>query len=264
METPPDTPAPTGGARQDPLDQAFRELLSPICTALGRIEKTLDGRCSGDDGERNARQNAAPAPLATDAAAEILRRMDALQTALCDLGERVTLALDPQPPETSDFPEASAADTHGDPPDQWHHILLDDELAADPSLADSRRQFLQDVFDGLPAARALAGHLMIVRAASQQDLPEMLRHVGEAYYRWRPREAGTAEEPFETALAQWLNQLVRRAGLPNSIQLVQPGERFDSARHIAAGRGVQIVAVRGWVVLRDRTKVYTRANVTVR
>jgi hypothetical protein len=64
-------------------------------------------------------------------------------------------------------------------------------------------------------------------------------------------------------LADWLNELTEAAGLPNSIQLVRPGDRFDSNRHVARGRGVKIVAVHGWVVLRDNQRVYTKANVSV-
>jgi len=46
--------------------------------------------------------------------------------------------------------------------------------------------------------------------------------------------------------------------------LVHPGQRFDAARHNAASRGVEIVAVHGWVVLREGGKVYTKATVAVR
>jgi hypothetical protein len=249
------------------LDHAFQALLEPLRAALSRIESSLDGR----DMHRapaqpvaSSAQRQAPPPSTDALSAQILPRLDALQMSITQLWERVTLALDAQTPDPSDSQQPVEPDVFLEQPMPWEHILLDDDLLTNPALTDGRRQFLQDVTEGEPAARILAGYLMIVRDAAQQDLPEMLRHVGEAYYRWHPRTSQTAEDPWEEALANWLNRLLERAGLPNSIQLVRPGERFDSTRHNAGSRGFEIVAVHGWVVLRDRTKVYTRANVTVK
>ncbi len=69
---------------------------------------------------------------------------------------------------------------------------------------------------------------------------------------------------MEQALVAWLKRACEAAGIPNTIELVHPGERFDSARHTAATRGVEITEVRGWIVLRDNGKVYTKASVAVR
>ena len=52
--------------------------------------------------------------------------------------------------------------------------------------------------------------------------------------------------------------------MSNTIELVHPGERFDSTRHNASKRGVEITQVLGWIVLRDNGKVYTKASVAVR
>ena len=52
--------------------------------------------------------------------------------------------------------------------------------------------------------------------------------------------------------------------MSNTIELVHPGQRFDSMRHNAAERGVEITQVFGWIVLRDNGKVYTKASVAVK
>ena len=254
---------PSAGA----LDHAFQALLDPVRAALARIESSLNGR----DVDSPTPQPAATLPrnstnptAANADSDQILQRLDSLQTSVNHLQERVANALDLESLEPVEEHQEMDVDRFDEQPTPWEQILLDDDLRNNPALTDGRRQFLQDVADGDPAARILAGHLMIARAADQQELPEMLRHVGEAYYRWHPRTSETPKDPWEEALAAWLNRLVERAGLPNSIQLVRLGERFDNARHNASSRGFEIVAVHGWVVLRDRTKVYTRANVTVK
>lgn len=255
--------SPSAGA----LDHAFRTLLEPLCAALARIESSLDGQDVDFASPQSAvplSQNQTNLKTADADSDQILRRLDSLQTSFNQLEERVAIALDLESLEPVDSQDEIAVDRPEQLATPWEQILLDDDLRNNPTLTEGRRQFLQDVQDGDPAARILAGHLMIARAVDQQDLPEMLRHVGEAYYRWHPRTSETRKDPWEEALATWLNRLVERAGLPNSIQLVRPGERFDNARHNASSRGFEIVAVHGWVVLRDRTKVYTRANVTVK
>ncbi len=249
------------------LDHAFRDLLEPLCASLSRIESSLDER-DGDSATRqpamNHPQNRTKPTAAHADSDPILRRLDSLQTSVDQLQERIAIALDLESLEPADQPQDLDDDRFDESPTPWEQILLDDDLLNDSALTEGRRQLLQDLADGDPAARILAGHLMIARAVDQRDLPEMLRHVGEAFYRWHPRTAESRKDPWEEALATWLNRLVERAGLPNSIQLVRPGERFDNARHNASTRGFEIVAVHGWVVLRDRTKVYTRANVTVK
>jgi hypothetical protein len=69
---------------------------------------------------------------------------------------------------------------------------------------------------------------------------------------------------LEESLVRWLRRTCEAAGIFNSVELVHPGERFDSTRHSAATRGVEITQVQGWVVLRDNGKVYTKATVTAR
>ncbi len=145
----------------------------------------------------------------------------------------------------------------------WQKMILGAELCQDGELAEVRQSLFQDVISGSSSARALAGQLMLAQAVGSDQLTELLKQVGEAYYRWRPRSS-VAEDPLEKALAHLLTRRADAMGLKNSIQLVRPGERFDNTRHIASERGVEIVAVYGWVVLRDNGKVYTKAAVAVK
>jgi len=155
-----------------------------------------------------------------------------------------------------------AANERHDWHDLWQEIILGNELCGDLSLTPIRRRFLADIVSGNVSARALAGELLLLQATAVDELPEQFRHVGEAYYRWRPRLSND-DDPLEKALANWLTRRAETAGLRNSIQLVSPGDRFDSSRHSATTRGVEVVAVHGWVVLRDNQKVYTKASVTL-
>jgi hypothetical protein len=91
----------------------------------------------------------------------------------------------------------------------------------------------------------------------------LLKDLGEAYYRWQPKTT-PGNNLFEEALIGFLQRTCENAGIYNSIELVHPGERFDSSRHNASSRGVEIVQVLGWIVLRDNGKVYTKAAVEVR
>lgn len=136
-------------------------------------------------------------------------------------------------------------------------------LAKDPSLDSERLQFAEDILSDHAGACSLAGQLLVFQAASPEKMPALLKDIGEAYYRWQPkRNAGN--RPMEEALAAWLQRACDNAGMSNNIALVHPGERFDSTRHTASGRGVEITDVFGWVVLRDNGKVYTKAGVAVK
>jgi len=159
------------------------------------------------------------------------------------------------PPESEEEP----ASAHGD----WEAALLGPDLAARADLAADRRQLAQDVLSGGDGARALAGQLLIFQSTPAERLAQILRDVGDAYYRWRPKTQPGAQ-PLEAALAEWVTATCDRAGIGNRIELVDPGERFDAARHNATGRGVEITQVLGWIVLRDNGRVYTKANVAVR
>ena len=92
-------------------------------------------------------------------------------------------------------------------------------------------------------------------------LPTLLKDVGEAWYRWQGEDS--ASDPLRDALIAWLHTRLEGVGLGNRIDLVRVGDRYDSKRHNAKNRGVEVTGVQGWVVLRDNGNVYTKANVTV-
>lgn len=173
-----------------------------------------------------------------------------LDGGLRELAERLT-------PDEQD--ETDQAPSTG----QIEQAVIGPELAARPELAEQREQLIADLLAGKDGAQALAGQLLVFRATPPERMAQMLRDIGDAYYRWQPKESpGT--QPLEGALAQWITAQCDEAGIGNRIELVDPGERFDATRHNATGRGVEITQVLGWLVLRDNGRVYTKANVAVR
>jgi hypothetical protein len=159
-----------------------------------------------------------------------------------------------RPPETD-----SSAGVSGD----WQQAILGPELCGNPGLSKPRQELLCEVLAGEPAACGLAGTLMIFRSAPAEKMAPLLKEIGEAYYRWRPRAGGKVAD-MEQALAAWLQRACEQSGMSNSIELVHPGERFDSTRHNSPRPGVEITQVLGWIVLRDNGKVYTKASVAVK
>lgn len=161
------------------------------------------------------------------------------------------------PPEE---PEENVAGTAGSA--HWEWAILGPDLAQRPNLAFERGQLLSGVLEGDSGACALAGQLLVFQSAPAERLPQLLKDLGEAFYRWRPKTDPNTS-PMEEALVEWLRRSCEAAGIFNTIALVHPGERFDSTRHTAASRGVEITEVHGWIVLRDNGKVYTKAAVAV-
>jgi hypothetical protein len=145
----------------------------------------------------------------------------------------------------------------------WPEALLGGELAHNPALAGEKNRLLRGVLSGDPAACGLVGSLLQFRAAAADKMPPLLKDIGEAFYRWQPKSSGRPSD-LEQALVQWLMRACEQAGMANTIELVGPGERFDSLRHNAARPGVEITQVLGWIVLRDNGKVYTKASVAVK
>jgi hypothetical protein len=159
-------------------------------------------------------------------------------------------------------PESNA---NGGPADSgdWQVALLGGELAHNPALNLDKNQLLGGVLNGDPGACALVGSLLLFRSAAADKMPPLLKDIGEAFYRWQPKTSNRPSE-MEKSLAAWLMRACEQAGMANTIELVNPGERFDSLRHNASRPGVEITQVLGWIVLRDNGKVYTKASVAVK
>jgi hypothetical protein len=178
-----------------------------------------------------------------------------LRTRIDDGLAELSHCLRPQDSE-SQFVDASAGS-------DWERAVLGPNLASNPDLAFQCRKLLSGVLQGDAASRSLAGQLLLFQSAAPEKMPNLLKEIGEAYYRWHPKTTSVSNK-FEEAIIAWLQRTCEEQGIPNTIELVHPGERFDSSRHTASGRGVEITDVNGWIVLRDNGKVYTKASVTVK
>lgn len=147
--------------------------------------------------------------------------------------------------------------------DSWASVICGEALAMDPSLTGSHHELVNGLLSGDPGAMGFAGQMLLVQSAQPDRIAPLLKDVGEAYYRWRPQMADQ-EDPFRRALVGWLERKCEEGGVNNPIELVHPGDRFDSTRHNSKKKGMEITEVYGWVVLRDNGKVYTKANVAVK
>lgn len=146
--------------------------------------------------------------------------------------------------------------------DQLMKIILGQDLCANGSLSVYRDELLDGFLRGDRASAGLIGAMIEFQSSTPERMPRLLQDIGEAYYRWHPKR-GQGADPFERALAHYVCALCEANGIKNTIELVETGQRFDSGRHNSNSRGVEITEVKGWVVLRDNGKVYTRAAVEV-
>jgi hypothetical protein len=143
------------------------------------------------------------------------------------------------------------------------NVMFGLDLAANQTLSPERQTLLQGLYAGDGEAMTLLGQILIFRGASPDRMPSLLKELGEAFYRWRP-DTAAAQDGFRDELIGWLQRSCDHAGVPNTIELVQPGDRYDSKRHHSKDRGIEVDQVQGWVVLRDNGKVYTKASVTLK
>ena len=146
--------------------------------------------------------------------------------------------------------------------DQLMKIILGADLCSNGALSVYREELLDGFLRGDRASAGLIGAMIEFQSSTPERMPRLLQDIGEAYYRWHPKR-GQGADPFERALAHNVCALCEANGIKNTIELVETGQRFDSGRHNSNSRGVEITEVKGWVVLRDNGKVYTRAAVEV-
>ena len=260
-------------AANDRTIAALAEKINGLGKKLGQSEVKLasPGQPAPSGSSQDA-SGAAPAEFCSSVNQQFAALADGvkqlqqhLDTKLDELADR----LHPQPPEPIEQPQEPApAPVVGPvvgPPagGDWQRALLGGDLAAQSGLGSQRQELLTGVLQGDPGACSLVGQLLIFRSARTDKMPPLLKDIGEAYYRWQTKSR-PGSDPMEQALVAWLKETMQDAGIANTIELVEPGERFDSTRHTASSRGVEITEVRGWIVLRDNGKVYTKANVAVR
>ncbi len=254
----PSSGASAGDSTAPDNAEALATALQPLQEKLERIETQLKslGQQTPDNSEDALGQ------ALQQVRGEMNQQAGTLFGEIRQLRQHVDAALQgladqlrPEEPE-----EAAAAPASGS---DWERAVLGPELTEHPALVFQRQQLLNGVLEGDPGACSLVGQLLVFRSATTEKMPPLLKEVGEAYYRWDPK-TGPGSNPMEEALVGWLKETCEAAGVGNTIELVHPGERFDSTRHSAAARGVEITEVRGWIVLRDNGKVYTKAAVAVR
>jgi hypothetical protein len=148
--------------------------------------------------------------------------------------------------------------------DEWMSAMLGASLSENPQIGDALGRLRTQVLAGSLSELSLLGQLLVFRCASADRKPTTLKDMGEALYRCFPKR-DAANEPFELALAEWVGRHCQEGGLPNSIELVHPGDRFDATRHAPVERGgVEVDEVLGWIVLRDGGKVFAKAAVSTR
>jgi len=237
-------------------------LVRPLQEVLGKIDAKLNSLAGQDaDGSETAVDPtiAQIRDTLSQQFAAMAEGMQYLQQRLDAGMQYLAEQLTPAPPEAP--PEEPPVATPAGMID-WQYALLGSDLAETAGLEIHRQQLLEGVLQGNEGACALVGQLLTFRSAMTDKMPPLLKDLGEAYYRWSPKTR-PGSDPMETALAEWLKETMQDAGIANTIEVVHPGERFDSTRHNAATRGVEITEVRGWIVLRDNGKVYTKASVAV-
>ena len=242
-------------------EPAAGPLAQAIAAMAERLDRLAVGQAApGVGGDQALR--AALEPL-REGLAEIKRQNVAVHEAIARLPGEIQGGLDRLAQAAA--PQAEPVGVAGDvaPSSAWERAILGDELSAHSDLGFQRQRLMSGVVEGDATACGLAGQLLVFQSAPAERLPQLLKDVGEAFYRWQPKSR-PGNTPMEEALASWLQRVCEAAGINNTIELVHPGERFDSARHTATSRGVEITEVYGWIVLRDNGKVYTKATVAVR
>jgi hypothetical protein len=250
---------PAGGVLEKQI-AALAEKLDPLQDRLERIETRLKSLAESPS---PAGASAAPPAAIAQSLENLTRQTGSLAEGLREVQSHLDggfqeIARLLCPPEPAAEPQPAPRVT-GD----WERAIVGPGLAANANLAFQRQQLVTGVLDGDAGACSLAGQLLVFQSAPAERLPQLLKDIGEAYYRWQPKTRA-ATSPMEEALVAWLRQCCDLAGISNTIELVHPGERFDAARHNATSRGVEITAVHGWIVLRDNGKVYMKATVDVR
>ncbi|MFH1266453.1 MAG: hypothetical protein ABIK89_12060 [Planctomycetota bacterium] len=248
-------------ATQPPGGEGLKALLEPLRERLDQVDAGVKAL-----GEKSTVKDATNEGAS---GATILEAVQRLQSQLDGGLQRIVDLLAPAEEPEEKAAGAATGSAH------WEWAVLGPDLAQRPNLASQRQQLLSGVLEGDPGACALTGQLLVFQSAPAERLPQLLKDLGEAFYRWHPKTVdqpdhaphGVGSVPgtnlMEEALVEWLRRSCEAAGIYNTIALVHPGERFDSTRHTAASRGVEITDVHGWIVLRDNGKVYTKAAVAV-
>ena len=279
--------ATDGGAAPDQLEQ--------LCARLDQLGELLDARQTGRfwrtliDRESKTSAPIGKTTLATTALAEfcrgyqtgsmltdraVLRRTPgALSSAgLQETGRSARLAAAQRAPAAGARDPAVArvvapVDRPGTGGDDWQRALLGVDLA------EYRRGSISSgtaapgrALGGRSPARARCWDSCWCSARRVADkMPPLLKGRSARPIIAGNRRISPGSEPMEEALAAWLKETLQEAGHRQHRRTGRAGASASTPRsHTASTRGVEITEVRGWIVLRDNGKVYTKASVGVR
>ena len=273
-----------------PPAPAMAELLELICPQVEKIEEgfkgirvTLDAlaehlgggspvpsappetagdECSGDEQADETATDAKPVvstkPAPPPAAAPVQSSVARPITTPPPPVPEAPVVVQTAPPAAQAM--AAAIPVSGAGGGNWSQIIFGNALGAVPGISHLSGVLLSDVYDGDNDAVNMLGNLLTLRSATAERKPKLLKDVGEAFYLWKPM----GEAALRDSLITWVHSLLDDAGIANRIELVQAGDRYDMQRHNSRERGVEVVDVCGWVVLRENGKVYSKANVSAR
>jgi hypothetical protein len=202
--------------------------------------------------------DSADADFSAEEPAETVRRLRLLLAEISAALERLAAVVEASARNESSY----AADVEPAAGTDWRGLLFETTSPDEPPQSD-----LQALINGLThgdaGAVGLVGRLLAFQSAEAEELPVLLKDVGEAYYRWSNR-LDFERVALREALIRRLIAACSRAGLGHRIETVRVGDRFDRSRHQTATGGWELTAVRGWVVLRENGSVYTKADVETR
>lgn len=239
-------------------DQLMSAAAETFGVRLDAIADTRDASLGGPPVRASDPADPRGAGAPGEAASSLVEAVQALRARLAvgldEIAARVhDLGHAPAPPE--DEPAGAG------PP--WESVVFGEELADERAIESDRAALLDDLRRGDPAAGCLVGQLLVFHSAAPAQKPQLLKELGEAYYRWQPMERGP-ERPLELALSAWLEKACEAAGTRRKILLARIGSRFNATYHRSIDRGGEIVEVLGWIVLREDGSVYQKASVGVR
>jgi len=132
-----------------------------------------------------------------------------------------------------------------------------------PDVVEFLNRIFVEVKKGVRGAIGLSGRLMALQTCTVKAYPGLLKEIGDAYYVWKPRDEGSVTRD-EELLVRFLHSQISKSGARNTVKLVECGDRFDASLHASETRGVEVAAVRGWIVLRENGDPIVRAGVLLR
>ena len=286
-------PASSGGASTSQI----KDLLQPIMERLDGLGMLLSNGASAALPAASGVSDSALKPESSNQVQELFNQQNqALSNAFSALDKKIedavvyltqnlgnatvsgsyTVAAEPAAPVSVPVPESvsvpqaplpvrnnpvPATSRNGYSREALIQSFLGSDLSSSPLSNTACNQLLDGFLAKDKPSSGLLGLMLQFHSSAPDKMPMLLKDIGEAYYRWQPKLQDDA--PFERALANYLCACCEAVGIKNSIDLVSIGSRFDSTCHNATARGVVITNVRGWIVLRDNGKVYTRALVDV-